>query len=86
MIRSEEVEHMTAKQEFLVEGIVSDMTKWLMEERSVSLQEALGLIYNSQTFEKIQDSATGLYSESSAYNYDLLVSELTNGKIVQADF
>ncbi len=86
VIRSEEAERMTAKQEFLVEGIVSDMTKWLMEERSVSLQEALGLIYNSQTFEKIQDSATGLYSESSAYNYDLLVSELTNGKIVQADF
>ena len=63
---------MTAKQEFLVEGIISDMAKWLMEERKLSLQAALGLIYNSQTFEKLQNPATGLCTESSAYNYDLL--------------
>ena len=43
---------MTPQQEFLVEGIVSDMAKWLMEERKLSLQAALGLIYNLQTFEK----------------------------------
>ena len=76
---------MTVKQSFLVEGIVSDMTKWLMEDRSVSLTDALGIIYNSQTFEKLQNSATGLYSESSAYNYDILISELENGKIVQTE-
>lgn len=76
---------MTAKQSFLIEGIVSDMAKWLMVERSVSLQNALGLIYNSQTFEKLQNPATGLCSESSAYNYDILVSELKNGKIVQTE-
>ena len=63
---------MTAKQEFLVEGIISDMAKWLMEERKLSLQAALGLIYNSQTFEKLQNPATGLCTESYAYNYDLL--------------
>ena len=60
---------MTVKQSFLVEGIVSDMAKWLMEDRSVSLTDALGLIYNSQTFE----------------NYDILASELANGKIVQTE-
>lgn len=74
---------MTAKQEFLVEGIVSDMAKWLMEDRNLSLQVALGLIYNSKTFEQLQNPATGLCTESSAYNYDLLDSELKNGKIVQ---
>ncbi len=76
---------MTVKQSFLVEGIVSDMAKWLMEDRSVSLTDALGLIYNSQTFEKLQNSATGLCSESSAYNYDILASELENGEIVQTE-
>ena len=74
---------MTAKQEFLVEGIVSDMAKWLMEERNLSLQVALGLIYNSKTFEQLQNPATGLCTESSTYNYDLLDSELKNGKIIQ---
>ena len=48
---------MTAEQEFLVEGIVGDMAKWLMEERNLSLQVALGLIYNSKTFEQLQNPA-----------------------------
>ena len=74
---------MTAKQEFLVEG--SDMAKWLMEDHNLSLQVALGLIYNSRTFEQLQNPATGLCTESSAYNYDLLDSELKNGKIVQTE-
>ena len=56
---------MTNKQEFLVEGIVSDIAKWLMEERSMTLQTALGTIYNSQFFEKLQNPDTGLCSESS---------------------
>ena len=76
---------MTPKQEFLVEGIVSDMAKWLIEERKLSLQAALSLIYNSKTFELLQNPATDLCSESSAYNYDLLDSELKNGKIIQTE-
>jgi len=75
---------MTNKQGFLVEGVVGDIAKWLMNERS-TLKCALSIIYNSQFFEKLQDPDTGLYAESSAYNYDLLVSEMRNGKIVQAD-
>ena len=77
---------MTNKQEFLIEGIISDIAKWLMEERSMTLQTALGVIYNSQFFEKLQNPDTGLYAESSAYNYDLIVSELENGKIVQTEY
>ena len=76
---------MTNKQGFLVEGVVGDIAKWLMNERSMTLKSALSIIYNSQFFEKLQDPDTGLYAESSAYNYYLLVSEIINGKIVQAD-
>jgi hypothetical protein len=46
---------MTNKQEFHIEGIISDIAKWLIEERS-------------------------------AYNYDLIISELENGKIVQTEY
>ena len=45
----------------------------------------MSLIYNSKTFELLQNPATGLCTESSAYNYDLLESELKNGKIVQTE-
>lgn len=77
---------MTSKQEFLVEGVVNDIALWLMQEQSLSLQSALDVVYNSHTFEKLQNSKTGLYSESSAYNYDLLLSEIKNGRFVQEDF
>jgi hypothetical protein len=76
---------MTNKQEFLIEGIVSDIANWLIEERSMTLQKALDAIYNSQFFEKLQNPSTGLCTESSAYNYDLLVSEIENGKFIQTE-
>jgi hypothetical protein len=76
---------MTNKQEFLVEGIVSDMALWLVQEQGLTLEQALRCIYNSKTFEKLQNPSTGLYTESSAYNYDFLLSELKNGKIVQTE-
>ena len=34
-------------------------------------------------FVKLEDFSTGLYIESPAYVYDLLMSELKNGKLVQ---
>ena len=77
---------MTPMQSFLVEGVVNDMALWLIQNKSFSLPEALSIIYNSQTFEKLQNPSTGLYQESSAYNYDLLTNELKNGKLVQEDF
>ena len=43
--------------------------------------EALDIVYNSQTYEKINDLATGLYYQSSGYNYDMLKHELKYGKV-----
>ena len=77
---------MTEQQSFLIEGVVGDMALWVMQEREVTLDSALSLIYNSTTFEKLQNPATGLYSESSAYTYELLKSELNNGKFIQIDY
>jgi len=77
---------MTPKQNFLVEGIVNDMALWLMQDHGLSLKESLGCIYNSQTFEKLQKSETGLYAESPAYNYEILTSEIKNGVLIQEDF
>ena len=44
---------MTEQQNFLIEGIVGDMALWVMQEREVTLDLALSLIYNSITFEKL---------------------------------
>jgi hypothetical protein len=69
------------KIKFLIDSLVEDMAKYLMEEKSLSLIDALDTIYNSQTYEKITDLSTGLYFQSSDYNYNLLQHEMKYGKV-----
>lgn len=71
----------TAK--FLFEGISADVVRYLVERNDMDLQEAIFTFHNSETFAKLEDFSTGLYIESPAYVYDLLISELKNGKLVQ---
>ena len=54
---------------------------YLVEDKGISMIEALDIVYNSQTYEKINDLATGLYYQSSGYNYDMLKHELKYGKV-----
>lgn len=64
----------TAK--FLFEGISADVVRYLVERNDMDLQEAISTFHNSETFVKLEDFSTGLYIESPAYVYDLLMSEL----------
>lgn len=69
------------KVKFLIDSIVEDMAKYLVEDKGLSLIDALDTVYNSQTYDKITDLSTGLYYQSSGYNYDLLKHELKYGKV-----
>ena len=53
----------------------------LVEDYRISIPEALDILYNSETYEKLQDPRTGLYFQSPVYVYDFLLQELKNGKI-----
>lgn len=66
---------------YLSEGITKDIISYLMEDEMLSINEAIVLFYNSETFVKLSDPATGLYAESSAYVYEILKTELKMGKI-----
>lgn len=66
----------------MINARIKDMAMWLMEDFKYSLEEALDCVYNSELFEKLQDLETGVYYESSGYNYELLKDELKYGKIV----
>lgn len=65
----------------MIDSLVDDMAKYLIEDDGLSIMEALDIVYNSQTYEKINDLSTGLYFQSSGYNYDMLKHELKYGKI-----
>ncbi len=48
----------------------------LMEDYGYSMEKALSIVYNSHTYEKLEDEKTGLYYQSAEYAYDFLNQEL----------
>lgn len=53
----------------------------LMEKENISVQEAVDTLYNSETFQKLSNTDTGLYFQSPRYVFDYLNEELKTGKI-----
>lgn len=67
--------------EYQVENIVRDMVLRLMECRMMTMTEALDVIYNSDTYNRLKDIRSGLYFQSAGYVYDFLDKEITTGKM-----
>lgn len=72
---------MNKRIQYLVEGITKDIIGYLIEDNDYDLTTALKEFYNSETFSKLSDEATGLYIESSAYVYEILKEEMKYGKL-----
>lgn len=66
----------------LQEDLYANLVEILMEEWHLSMQNALSVLYNSDTFALIQDTGTGLYYQSIGYVYTFLEEELRKGKAV----
>lgn len=64
------------KLNYLVECITQDLIQYLMEDRHINMEDAMDIVYNSKTFEKLNDFSTHLYYESSSYVYEYLKEEL----------
>lgn len=72
---------MNKRMQYLIEGITKDIIAYLMEDSGCDLPTALKEFYNSETFAKLSDEATGLYVESSSYVYEILKVELSMGRL-----
>ena len=73
---------MNKEQKILIELMIDDIAKYLIEDMNISILEALDIVYNSQVFDKLMDIETGLYFQSPAYCYEYLKHELKYGKAV----
>lgn len=74
-----------SKVKALMEGVTQDLIAYLVEDKGYTIEKATEVVYTSEVYTKLMDSETGLYRESSAYVMDLLIDELTYGKIVQLE-
>ncbi len=73
------------KEQQMIEYMVQDLVEMLTEAQGIEYDMAMRFIYDSQVYEKLIDTETGLYRESPAYVYGLLQDEFNFGHIVQAE-
>ena len=66
---------------YMIECITRDLILKLMSDKDMNMQEAVDALYNSDTYEKLKDTRTGLYFQSTVYVYDYLKKDLLTGKI-----
>lgn len=70
-----------SKSTFMIEELVKELALRLIGECGLSMKEALNRVYNSETYGKILDLQTGLFSQSTAYVYSILETELLTGRM-----
>ena len=64
------------EKDFLVNHIVDRLTEYMVIDNNLELAEALKIVYQSKTYQQLQDVDGGLYTQSPSYVYELLQYEL----------
>ena len=70
-----------SRETFMIEELVRELALRLMDDRDMTMKQALDTVYNSETYAKVLDLRTGLYSQSTAYVYSILETEILTGKL-----
>lgn len=67
--------------QLLKDDLCVELAGYLVDEYHYTPQEAIDVLYTSETFERLQDDATGLYYQSPGYVYSFLQNELKTAKV-----
>ena len=57
---------------FLTDYVLSELVKYVMEDKGYSIEQAMEYVYNSPLMLALQDEEGELYVQSPAYLYELL--------------
>jgi hypothetical protein len=76
---------MTNKQRQLIEYVILDIIGYQIGDDGIEVEEAMTRFYASEVFERLQDTESGLYLESSPFVYGLFRDELRYGHIIQLE-
>lgn len=72
---------LTAEQiEIMKEELTVELADWLMDTYGYKPSEALDMLYTSETFDRLQETSTGLYFQSVGYVSSFLKNEIENAK------
>jgi len=73
------------KIKFMMNYITTEVILSIMEDTGLTIQEAMKIFYNSEVFDRLCDSETGLYRESGGYVYELYKDEKKYGRLVNTE-
>ena len=68
--------------QLLKDDLTVELAGYLVDDYHYTPQEAIDILYTSETFERLQDDATGLYYQSPGYVYSFLQNELSTAKVM----
>jgi hypothetical protein len=67
--------------QLLKDELATELAGFLVDDFQLTPQEAIDMLYTSETFERLQDNATGLYYQSAGYVYSFLQNEIRNARV-----
>ncbi len=73
---------LTPEQKQLMKDELSvEIAGFLVDDYKYSPEEAIDVLYTSETFDRLQDDSTGLYYQSPGYVYSFLQNELNIARV-----
>lgn len=74
---------LTSEQKQLLKDELSvEIAGFLVDDYKYSPEEAIDVLYTSETFDRLQDDTTGLYYQSPGYVYSFLQNELKTARVI----
>ena len=67
--------------QLLKDELTTELAGYLVDDYHFTPEEAIDVLYTSETFERLQDNATGLYYQSPGYVYSFLDNELKKARV-----
>lgn len=65
-----------AIKKYLKESRIKDLISFMQKDKSVTLLEAMRIVYNSNLYKLLSNYNTGLYGEGPLYLYDMFLEEI----------
>lgn len=62
---------------YMIESLTRDIIARLMDEKGLTMRQAMDVVYRSKTYAALSNPETGLYFQSPVYVYEDLEKELS---------
>jgi hypothetical protein len=71
----------TEQIQLMKDELTTELAGYLVDDYHYTPEEAIDVLYTSETFERLQNDATGLYYQSPGYVYSFLKNELETARV-----